>query len=475
MSFVKLYTNNKFSDLTIVLNDGTDKITINVHKSILYSLNPYFEKMFDNFSENNKDLIEIYVTNVLAAKIVIESIYGIPIPQDIDWKLRIDIYKCCDFFCVTNDLSNLKINPKEYDQFLDKIDHLGYSDGIIRNIIDNLPKDYDISHFPVNLLKSMYSLCDSNSIIIEINKKIIVQNLNSGNVLMKYDLGSHHDILYDYVPDSNKIILIKNIGYYRLNNYISEIDITSGLIKCIDSKQLEHFPQGMKYLSHSKILLFNDNNVSIFDIKTGNIKEIFSENIYCFSYSTDLNYIAITNGSSVIVKDLHGLLIGEYFHSDENIQNIIHGDEAIQNIYIASKIHKVIIVTLRTVKIWNYLDNSIITIKDARNTHYNIKFTPDDKYFIVAMGNNIKIYDTKSLECVKNFIVNEKHKYNPSLDFLTDGELVVGLGKTIYIYDKEFNEIVNVINKKNKISSIKIIPGKHYDLAKYLIDLIKTK
>ncbi|AEX61175.1 putative BTB_POZ domain-containing protein [Megavirus courdo7] len=61
------------------------------------------------------------------------------------------------------------------------------------------------------------------------------------------------------------------------------------------------------------------------------------------------------------------------------------------------------------------------------------------------------------------------------MDFLVGGELIICKGNFMYIYDKEFKELINKIETNVYISNFKVIPGKDYHLAKKIIGLLEIK
>ncbi|AQN68702.1 BTB/POZ domain protein [Saudi moumouvirus] len=462
MSLSKVYYDKNFSDLTIKLVDDKKEEKIQVHKCILYSKNPYFENMLNNnFKESSESEITIIVPNIDAAKIVIESIYDINHTIDLDWKLQIDVYKCKDFFFQEKIFPKIKISAEEFDKFLNLIDSLGYSNDIIKCIIKNLPENYDLEQFPTELLQSMYDLCDAYNIVKELRYNIIVSSLKTGKKIIKSRLECDYFICYDYVPETNELIVLENED--KCENCLSmyKINLVSKKINDIMVNEDYHIPLGIKYVSDGKVLIHHDQKLTIYNVKKQSFSKHFSKEIEHFSYCDYLCHTVISYHGFIEVFDVSGNSINKY--EKYNVGNII----------INSNINVVIFRVGVKINIWNYLNNEIKIIK--LKSSYSCKYTlsPNNKHLIVRVGDNIIVYNVISCEKVKKFKPN-KNSDITDLDFKIGGELIVSCGKFIYTYDKEYNQI-NCVKNKHHIYNIKLIPGKNYQLAKKIHNILETR
>nr|WBF71154.1 putative BTB/POZ domain-containing protein [Megavirus caiporensis] len=467
MSLTKIYLDNKFSDLTITLTNGADKYIINVNKCILYASSSYFEKMFSDFRELNQSNIEIKVDNIEAAKIVIEYIYDMEIPQNINWLLQIDIYKYFDYFCIPHQLPNITIDANDFDIFLDKIDCLGYSNDIVQCIINNLPLNYDISQFPIELLKSMYNLCQANNILFNTGEIFFIQNLKNNNLIQIHSLKSNNYFVeFEYIPDTGQIFVMENDKKCEEVSLIYIID-TNTNSKKITNINLDYFiPLGIKYLSNYEILLHCDQKLIKYNLQT-KVENIFIDNDdisqYCFN--TDLIHTVIGKWNCIQVYDNYTKKI---INQLEHYQTI--------NLYISSQIQCVIIQTSNKIKIWNYTNNEIKTIYQKNYVECNINFSQDNKYILISNYDSIFIYDAVTYQLKKEITLTKKINFSKTaIDFLIGGELIICKGNSMYIYDKEFKELLNKIETDVYISSFKVIPGKDYHLAKKIVELLKIK
>lgn len=464
MSLTKIYLDNKFSDLAITLTNGADKYIINVNKCILYVSSSYFEKMFSDFRESTQSNIEIKVDNIEAAKIVIESIYGISIPRNINWLLQIDIYKYFDYFCIPHQLPDITINENHFDIFLDKIDCLGYSDDIVQCIINNLPLNYDISQFPIELLKSMYNLCQTNNIFFHTGEIFFIQNLKNNNLTQIHSLKSdNYFVEFEYIPDTGQIFIMEN------DKNCEKVSLMYIINENVESKQIRNInlnyfiPLGIKYLSNHEILLHCDQKLIKYNLQT-KMENIFIDNDdisqYCFD--TDLIHTVVGKWNCIQVYD-------------NRTKKLINQLEHYQTIHlcISSQIHCVIIQTSKKIKIWNYSNNEINTIHCKKYIRCDVKFSPDNKHILIGNYNSVFIYDTVTYQFKKEIILTKEHNFTKiKMDFLIAGELIICKDNIMHIYDKEFKELINKFEAHVPISNFKVIPGKDYYLAKKIIGLL---
>ena len=173
MDFDKLYQlakENIFTDLSLILTDDSNKININVHKNILYSSCVYFEKLLTNMKEKDANNIIIHVPNAYIAHDIILSFYNqkTNIANYPVWKYILESVKCYDFFGIEYDsnlIHDLKIPEEGFELLLDVIEIVGYNEKTIKLLNKNLPKEYDLSKFPKELLEEMLELEKSYNII----------------------------------------------------------------------------------------------------------------------------------------------------------------------------------------------------------------------------------------------------------------------------------------------------------------------
>ncbi|AVL95195.1 BTB family protein [Moumouvirus australiensis] len=464
MSLSKIYYDKKFSDLSITLVDRFSEEKIQVHKCILYSKNPYFGNMFgDNFQESNKSQVIIKVPNVFAAKIVIESLYDIDHIIDSDWKLQVDIYKCKDFFSQDKIFPKIKISAQEFDKFLDTIDILGYPNDIVECIIDNLPENYDLELFPTELLQSMYDLCDAYNFVNVSKRDIIISNLKTGKKIMKNELRGDYFLYYDYVPETDELIVLENDDKCLDPLIMYKINIESKKIYDIFPEKNYYIPHQVKYIFDKKVLIHYDSKIKIFDVEEKKFTNFFSQKIraHNFSYCGYLCHNAVFDLDQIRVLDSAGNLINKY----ETYQ--------VQSLHIMSKENLVIFKQNNNIKIWNYLTNEIKKIK-IKSCSIQYELSSNGKHLVVILGKKIVVYDILSLEKIKILKFISKYMGILSCDFKIGGELIISCEKMLYYYDKDYNEIGSTKNNKKRYQ-LKLIPGKDFNLVKKIYNIIEAR
>lgn len=233
-----LIENNVFSDVTLEIIDNSKTISIKAHKSILYTSCDYFRKLLTGFKEANSDIVKIPTGNTDVFYDIIMSFYGINKIHDntLDWKYFLELCKCQDFMGLKIDMDTLvklKVPSEGFELLLDVIDLIGYKKKLIKLIIDNLPAEYDLSNFPIELLNKISEMfcgyfvtfnCHNNKKTINcyntITKKMT--EINS-SIYHKFIVPVNYAIIpknYTIVPQTNDLIYFYNdhILSHNLNN-----------------------------------------------------------------------------------------------------------------------------------------------------------------------------------------------------------------------------------------------------------------
>src|SRR3990172_12802394 len=133
MDYHKLYQATEiglFTDLTLILKDDCNSISLNLHKIILYSSSSYFEKLLTSFKEKNSNNIIIEVRDAQIAYDLImsssskslcdlesrgsekvcfahfrRSLYGQKTNSTDypEWKYKLELAICADYFGLQSD------------------------------------------------------------------------------------------------------------------------------------------------------------------------------------------------------------------------------------------------------------------------------------------------------------------------------------------------------------------------------------
>ena len=154
------FNKDYFIDLTLILSDANQEITIDLHKIILYSSCLYFEKLLTNCKEKHLNKIQIQVPNAFVCYDIIMSFYGqvTNLGNLQQWYYLLEYIRCCDFLGLEKDitkLKNLKVPKEGFDLLLQIVELFGYDYDTTKLIINNLPDDYDLSKLNKDLIKKI--------------------------------------------------------------------------------------------------------------------------------------------------------------------------------------------------------------------------------------------------------------------------------------------------------------------------------
>ena len=129
---------------TLIITDGINQKYLSVVREKL----TYCEYFKNLFKYNSSDQITINVSNITIYSYIILSIYNKQPSHDVS----LEIIKCYDFFGLSFDtalLKNFVVAENNFDELIDMIDIIGYTDGTIQLILKYLPKNYNLMDFPI--------------------------------------------------------------------------------------------------------------------------------------------------------------------------------------------------------------------------------------------------------------------------------------------------------------------------------------
>lgn len=414
------------SNINLILNDEHHTETLNVDKKILIEKCEYFSRMLTQFSEINADTITIKVVDSTIAKNVIISMFSdIDIYKNIgnyyDWKYLLLLYKCCDFFNISFDITKLNklLVPNEgFELLLDIIDIIGYNYDMIELIINNLPKNYDLRKFPRELLETLYDHSTSYNIVSgSLDRTIKIWNVETQDF-------------------NSKIFtkLSKTLRYFPINKE----QIFDNNIKCMDySHKFNQIISG----SNGGIKLWNIDN-----------REVIKE----FQCDSEINDICFSPDGKSCVCANKFLSIYDLDNGRRKVLNLtrIKSIGCIKtcvcwtsdNIIACGDSDGVI-------EFWNAETNLIIKwCQVSKSRISNISFSPDRSQIAVSNQTKIILYDSifseKILEIKNSYIIN--FAYSPTEDVLVliDGHLIKlyncrtgNLFRTFNLYDRSSQDI----------------------------------
>ncbi|AEQ60407.1 N-terminal divergent BTB domain-containing protein [Acanthamoeba polyphaga mimivirus] len=235
MNYDKLFQNvinNKLTDLELVLTDPeNNNLVLNLHKIILDINCPYFETLFsNNFIDSNRKNLNLFVEDSYITRDIIYSFYGQTNRSTDypDWLYQLKKIKCQNFLCMKPDfdgLLNLVFNKDNFDELLNTIDSIGYNDKLVSLIFKNMPIDYDLAKFPVELLNRMLDVSGFYIMYYD-NNRFSMYNQYCEFVVFDRINDFDHDLNSEivYVPNSQEIVYVsKEIVVFNIETQTSRI------------------------------------------------------------------------------------------------------------------------------------------------------------------------------------------------------------------------------------------------------------
>ncbi|QTF48907.1 mg93 protein [Acanthamoeba polyphaga mimivirus] len=391
-----------FSDILLHVVDKNETIILPCHKIILYFACDYFKKLFSTFKEKDLKEIDIIVPNAFVSCNIIKSFYKEYLHKECsnksfqkysvdntqlleEWQYTIEEYKCRDFFMLETDknkLYDLLVPPSYFDELVNFVDSIGYDKKIIKLLLNNLPMDYHLSGFPVDLVKKMYKLSINYDVIslCKIHNNYYIQKHNvktkqlKETIQIKPSITVRSNEYLCFTPDHSKIIMAINKTIIVFNN--NGIEINS-----FDSQnQIKKL-----YATNNNIITCIKNSISIFDINTGELINYTGIKSGCCYYCSPENneFVCGYNNGDVVIIDLNSGLIKKNFnHDNKRIKSItVLGED--KYLTIAGNN-----ISNHCVKIW---ENSVCTksFNFMLNTHMD--FDGFDEIFILCHKNYLVI------------------------------------------------------------------------------------
>nr|WBF70349.1 putative purine phosphorylase [Megavirus caiporensis] len=335
-----LIEDNVFSDITLEITDNLKTINIRAHKSILYTSCDYFRKLLTSFKEANSDIVKIPTDNADVFRDIVMSFYGINKIHEntLDWKYFLELCRCQDFLGLKIDMDTLiklKVPSEGFELLLDVIDLIGYKKNLIKLIVDNLPVEYDLSNFPIELLNKIsemfcgYYVTYNNYLLTGDDTKRTINCYNTmTDKITEINSCIYHKYLtpknYVIMPQTNDLIYFNNdkIISYNLNNnnnmqssIIEDYNMSlDGLNICHSKYHINRNNNIITYCPINDIIAisyigncYSDNDtflcdgsygstfIIIYDRKTNEFKkklEAHCDKITCLVFSPNGNYLA---------------------------------------------------------------------------------------------------------------------------------------------------------------------------------------
>ncbi|QGR54364.1 btb/poz domain-containing protein [Moumouvirus maliensis] len=499
-----------FTDLTLILFDGDNTLTIDVHKIVLYSSCVYFRKLF-TFSKTVEKIIRINVPNVYISRDIIRSFYDkvwdeqkkcfikigeydLACTKYPEWKYNILSHKCNDFFGLDVDFNKiyfLQVPNENFNELLDFVDLLGYDDESIQLLVNNFPPDYDLTNLSrellLGILEKLKLCCFA---VLDNNDEIKIWNNGSNDKLkMIYNFDRENKIYC--TPDESKII---RANYYSIQ-YIN-----------INEQKPIIFPSEKKYVNTAKNINFvyisadkstlvtvHEDYTKIWNTETGRLINTLPLNwdMFSASISSKGNYIVVhkynnereiwdcKNGKILLVFDKNNnkwyetsyiSLITSYdisLHAFRD-DNCYHYN----NMCFSPDDSEIAIVHERNVKIFNLISGEL---KKSHKIHYNdeidkLIYSPGgDKIMYYIIGRKIKIWNLST-----NDLLESKYRVDTAY-FSPDGKhIIYAFKNNIYLWDIQTDEIVTNFKSDCDIVDLCLMPTLNKDLINKIEKFIKN-
>lgn len=364
-------------DIIFIISDKTNTITMRAHKIILLSQCIYFEKLFINFAMYDLDNILVSVNygteNVRKIKINVHNAY---ICYDIFqsfynrvtnvgeypyWYHLLESFRCRDFFGLKIDQSlllNLNVPEEGFEILMDVIDLLGYTDENIKIINKVLPKKYNLSKFPRELINNMIENAIRSIIIVGIGRDDIrAWNIQKNKLTRTYYCTSKDQIVYLCASPNGKYIIT---GYFNgtikirdgrtymilrlcvplfLNNTYPNGTYPNGTYlngtypngRIVNMFCLETYQKDKSDPDNNKIICCHENGtINMWNIDTGELInsladiDLFHDKIWYFVPSSDHNVVVYgTRNGKIKILDVRTFIL---IHTINDIKTVYERD-----------------------------------------------------------------------------------------------------------------------------------------------------
>jgi len=311
----KLLNTVLLDDLTLVLLDirnidNNIGLIIKVHRQLLVKKCIYFENLFSiNYIEHKQSTVSINVPNSFIIYDIILSFYDINpvnLGKITDWQYYLEMIKCKDYLSIPYDFNynlslpigtNSSVIPlngdpaNNFDILVDFIDDiLGYNDKTILMMCMNLPEKYNLSQYPMELIKMMLN--------VKVYRSLKIITLNN---TIDWEFKTNVTSITPFNQANNFYVKFSNDGnQYTWDNceYISACQVNNNIKYKLYRKykplvnEIVYSPCG-SYI----IISYFDNTIVTWDSKTGDLlNKISTTMIFNLEYSPNGKNIISTSG-----------------------------------------------------------------------------------------------------------------------------------------------------------------------------------
>ncbi|AEJ34976.1 putative BTB/POZ domain and WD-repeat protein [Acanthamoeba castellanii mimivirus] len=499
-SLIDLYNNEVLTDCQLHLTDSIETIVMNVHKNILYMSCPYFKSMFTNFREQKSSTVKLDVHNARITYDIVKSFYGFPL-EEPNWKYQIDTHIVKDFLLLETGLENINLLPipaEDFDNFIDVVDKIGYNEFCLKKIIDNIPDNYDLSKFPLDLLNGLLAVCFKYDLHISRETGVYIWSFKYNKLVLSYFDSSIIDIEQTFDGGfyfSSSTIIDSNHeessddevnddedtdnedtddeGYCQISLFKFNISRTN------DKYEASILNTGLKiigpiaYSKHfNQVFIVTDKyNICVYDTDIKNLvnKFVFNDTIEIIAPIKD-KMVVVTSIQIIILN----LLDGKNLSKIDSNTNIISYNSNLGVFAYINNNTNVCIYSLESLSITTNINHS--------TTINHILYSPKSKYFIFCDENSIiYVYSTKdNYSLIKTIDFKKFLKFGvKDFEFMTSKIIVaIDIKGKICIWNIETEQIIQNIDCSedyNNIYNIQKINGPDYSIHKKISKIIQEK
>ncbi|AUV58979.1 BTB POZ domain-containing protein [Bandra megavirus] len=424
--FCSLFDSEILSDVKIILVDDKNQLSLNLHRVILFARCQFFEKMFSNFVEAKQFDVIVHVIDVDVAQDIIKNIYGFEINQPDNWQYKLKYYICCDYFGLKCQLPvNIKIPNDCFDDLLNLIDIIGYTNETIQIISNNLPLNYDISNLSVELLR-------------EINNNIYSNDM----ITLGYKFG------------------------------ITNIDIVNKNVSKIKNIHHKNYCKNLCYLSKmDKIIFTRNNKLMVYDLNADKFQKYtwLNTKFKSLAYNSKKNELIILVNNVIKNNSLIHIVCVETFNI---IETIVDTDSKynIKNIYLSSSGNKLAYVLEKKynfqskikeyIKVYHFETKTHILVDKSLNNEniVKIKLINNDTQIIFSdIKGKIILCNILGKNILYTGLIFNTHHGLSDFDVYQDKYIIMARGYVVYIYDFINKKIIHRL--PCDFNNVKIIPG----------------
>jgi WD40 repeat protein len=388
----------------------------------------------------------------------------------------LETIKCYDFFGLEFDeslLENIQVLEEDFELFLDVIDIIGYNEITIKLINKNLPKDYDLTKFPKELLNEMYNETISYN-IIGTCWDYSIRIWNQDGKMINY-LKDHTDLItyVGYSPDNECMISASKDCTIKFWNAVTNKSVDTCTYHADNQLSSMCCSSDNKYF----IVGFNDKSIHIYELTTkkrittirGHTSTI---NSICCSHDNKYILSGSNDNTIRVWKFPTGTLINTLLEHTAAVTHICYSVD--NNFFVSgSDDHTIRLWDAKIFSVLLILANDIFWIKD-------LYFSPNNKYVVsICSDRNIKIWNIQTTDLNKiktpTNILNKKCEYIWSSCCLPISEsdqqyIVIATSDNVQIYNIETGNLIKKFDKS--VHSIRCIKNNECDLEKRIKKII---